>query len=637
MRYTLPALNSQGYGRMKTGQTVTDSQGVTWTVGQELGRGGVARTFVARSANGREAVLKVALTAADLFGDDADGLAKSCSQIVKDHASAMRDRKRAALPDLVGEVTTADGTAALLMPRFPATLATRLRSATPLAALLETLRRAVEACSTPHGNLRPENILLAEDGRVVLADPLTPGWLEHGARIDARLGDRKPARPPEATTDLIAGWDAYALCIALFQASMCDPATLESRREDLTPAPTAGLDKSTLARLKDRILARLDHEQANPRFATRAADKLCALLNRGLSLQASPSPPYRFDSTSDLLARLTEIVELVDPKVHAVGKVMLAAGARDNVFGEGMVASFSTTVTVSEGISHEDLAAGLLVRDLDADGDDRVPVPDAQFTVKPHPSGRLRFDFTLPELRPGRYTVRIAFAVKDSRHEPTTTDGHFELRPPPGYVPPAEDTSTVAAPIPFPGAASRRGSADLDQPRYTPDHDDAAFPSPIAPSDPGSLEDLDDAPPPVLQAAGSPLSGGALQTPPTLEPLPSISPSESRATDPEAHDRTAEAPSAGASHSGSPASWSGPGTWERLPEPDPIPDPIGLDHDVGLGDLPSLDGGLPSQANPFAEIVEKFKDNPWIAMGALVASLVLMLVVLGLVFQSCGS
>jgi len=400
------------------------------------------------------------------------------------------------------------------------------------------------------------------------------------------------------------------------------------------------------------VHARLQQERANPRFAARVADKLGAVLNRGLSRQPAPSPPYRFGSATELTGRLQEIRALVDPRVEGVGKVLLHADAKDGMFEGGAVAAFSTTVTITPGATHEDLATGLLVRDLDAEGDDRVPVPDARYNVKPHPSGRLRFDFELPELRPGRYTVRVAFTVKDSGHEPTTADGHFEIRPPPGYVPPADEPAPESQALRFPGSADRPAhDAELDAPGFEDsdpfgdqafDPEQDAFPSPIAPSDPGSTPGPHpsdgghaDAPPPVLHAVPTPppsTSGGASQadashagpgsqagaprprlgiapsvadpsapdassassqagSAPDLAPIPSIRPSDA---EPHA-DVTREAPHPTAS---SPSWGPGGGRWEELPDVD---DPAPPHAPTGASSAgPGARGGDGSSGSPGA-------------------------------------
>lgn len=664
-----PLVMIRGSNTMKTGVSFTDTQGTAWTVGQELGRGSYARTFVARSASGREAVLKLALDASDLFGDEASNLASICSQIIVEQASFMRERQRPWLPDLLGEVELESGARGLLIPRYAASLATRLRTAVTLLGVLKVLQRAAQCCeSGVHGNLRAENLLLADDDRLVLTDPVTPTWRDNAERLLSRSPDRPSLRPPEAGADPSVMWDTYALCATLYQAVIAAPQGNEPRRDERPAPPAEGLDKPTLAHIKDRVLGRLDQEQGNPRFAPRVADRLKALLDRGLSAQWNPSPPYRFGDAATLRERLGDLIDLIDPRVTSVGKVMLASSATDGVFGEGVSPAFSTTVTCTDGITQEDLAAGLLVRDLDADGDDdRVPVPDAQYTVKPHPSGRLRFDFTLPELRPGRYTVRIAFAVKDSDHEPQTTDGHFELRPPPGYVPPADDPPPETAALPFPGG--QRPSLGFDAPRFDPPTSPSdAFPTPIAPSDAG---DDDDAPPPVLRGAVSiatdpPTSAGRPVERPRAQPaasvpaisaVPSISPSspDGPASSPGASapaaeptleaPRTSPQPSPGPERGPDPTPAQGysPGTWESLPSPAPAPraaPPMSYDLDDPVSDLPPLDAELGSGSGlpaPIQGAFDLLRDNPWIGLAVLFAGLIFLLLLTGILFQACAS
>ena len=80
---------------------------------------------------------------------------------------------------------------------------------------------------------------------------------------------------------------------------------------------------------------------------------------------------------------------------RAAEESMLSSAARDGVFKDGAAPAFSVTVSCSSGTTHEDVATGIRVKDLDASGDSRIAIPGAQYTVKTHPSGRLRFDFTV--------------------------------------------------------------------------------------------------------------------------------------------------------------------------------------------------------------------------------------------------
>lgn len=293
----------------------------------------------------------------------------------------------------------------------------------------------------------------------------------------------------------------------LYRIAMIGPvgAARDPRREERVPLPRDGLDKVELAGLRDRVLSRLKDDRANPRFAPRLSERMGSLLNRGLSKDTEPSPPYRFGDLASLRPRLDEVAELIDPRVEDVGHLLLAPTAKNGVFQGGEPATFSVTIACSPGVQgHEDVVCGLQISDLDASGDARVKVPETKFSVKAHHSGRQRFDFVVPEIPPGRYRLNVAFSIRDGREEPKVATGEFEIRPPAGYVPPGEDPPSSPAPLSLPPrfgggradpvAASGTGDgpsapgADVVRlfgsgPASDPGTD--GFPRPIAPSSPG--------------------------------------------------------------------------------------------------------------------------------------------------------
>jgi len=356
--------------------------------------------------------------------------------------------------------------------------------------------------------------------------------------------------------------------------------TGDTGQEEHLELPRKGLSKIQLATLRDRALARLKAEGANPRFVNRVAERLGSLLNRGISAEVEPSPPYRFQAAAELRPRVAELAALVHPQVESVGKLLLSAEAKETVFLGGETVAFSVTIGATDGVTdHEHVACGVQIHDLDAEEENRVPVPEARYTVQTHPSGRMRFGFDIPDLPPGRYRARVAFAVKDSGDEPKTAEGEFEVRPPPGYVPPPED---IPASTPQPIAFDERRRARERDAEEVPAAD--AFPTPIAPSSAEADLDLDsdsgDVSPipvqvehvptvadlPSMEAPPVPSDGGSAPKPEALGPV--------RGGDTPRGPPIAVVPPSPAGADGqtpvssTPRAYTGPGSWEEeLPGP----------------------------------------------------------------------
>jgi hypothetical protein len=550
---------------MNTGDSVTDGQERIWQVGQALGRGLWGSSWVVRNEENRELVLKVAHSKED-FPSDApvpEELADACASCLREQAKLLSE-SHAFLPKLESSFELDDGRSAMLIPRYSTTLERRLDAGLPLgetlalvgrvATLLEALGRAGHV----HGNLRPSNVLLNERAEPVLADLLTPAAHEWWGRMQKLALDRRDYTPPEATGTPRAGWDTWAMCLAIYQSAMSVPET-DPRREELLELPRKGLSKIQLATLRDRALARLKAEGANPRFASRVAERLGSLLNRGISAELEPSPPYRFHAASELRPRVIELAALVRPQVESVGKLLLSAAAKETVFQGGDDVAFSVTIGATDGVTdHEHIACGVQIHDLDADEESRVPVPEARYTVQTHPSGRMRFGFDIPDLPPGRYRARVAFTVKDSGDEPKIAEGEFEVRPPPGYVPPAEDLAPSA---PEPIALDERRREREQDAEVAPAAD--VFPTPIAPSSAESDLDID------------PSSGDVSPIPVQVEHVPTMADLPSMDAPPAPQDGdTPRAPPIAVVPDGptpvspAPRAYAGPGSWEdELPGP----------------------------------------------------------------------
>ena len=127
----------------------------------------------------------------------------------------------------------------------------------------------------------------------------------------------------------------------LFRGAMTTTAEQGLEEPEL---PMEGLDKSRMVALKDRVLNRLKKEHSNPRFHTRLSDRTAALLNRGLSRETSPSPPYRFRRLDEYLGRVDELLALVHPAVSYVGRIIIPQQPAAEGYSTEEDVTFSCTV-----------------------------------------------------------------------------------------------------------------------------------------------------------------------------------------------------------------------------------------------------------------------------------------------------
>ncbi len=458
-----------GLEPLKVGDLVVDREGRAWTLEATLGRGLWGRSWSVRHESGAVAVLKVPLHASDFAGrHDARELAALARAACEAQRDTVATRPYAELAPLLGLVDdalpeAASATGGYFLPRLPSDLDTRLRGGLSLqeaigaiASITHALRRADIA----HANLRPSNIFLAEEGRVILTDPhvgIDPTALR-------RLSDALPPRatwvPPEVQRGAVdAGGarapmtDTWALCqllLAVLRGVHGDPA-----HRTLSESLRDGLGRSDLAAVKDAGADRIAASDVPRRFAGRVTERLGAILSRGLSEADDPSPPYRFATLADLEARLEEVVDLMRPEVRHVSRPLLSSRAKDGVFDTGQPVAFTVNVTTSTGVvAPDDVVVGLVLRDLDGVNDDgshvpgaRVRAPGARVDVQRHHSGRWRYAFEIPDLSPGRYTLKVGVRIQDDASSLVEAEGSFVVRPSAGYVPPPAP-SDAAAPLP---------------------------------------------------------------------------------------------------------------------------------------------------------------------------------------------
>lgn len=467
---------------------LTDALGQSWTLGPKTGRGLFATTWSVKDSHGREHVLKAAFTAADLaevplHAATGANLAALSRAAFDEQLELLKSRRHEILPPLVATLKLADGTPAYVLPKL-VTFERKVQGGASLREILGVTHKVAHVLHRQkfvHGNLHVGNILFHERGELALTDVLTPSAVKLRLQLRAVLKDRADDLPPEASAPHF-GWDSWALCALLYRAAIHGPVSGTGPRLPLAPLPRAGFDKLEQATLTDRAFARFTAERALPRFAGRVAQSLARVVVRGLSPEHQPSPPYRFLDAREFLARIEDLEEMIDPRVTDVGKLLLARNARDAVFQGGEDVGFAVAVGCSGGIAdHEDIACGIQFRDIDAPGDNRLRLPEMRFTVGKQESGRLRFEFKVGTIPPGRYAVKAAFWVKDSGQEPQVAAGQLEVRPPPGYVPPMEDQGEEpSSTLRFPGQRKVAMDDDLEPTEAVPS---SANREP--PSDPG--------------------------------------------------------------------------------------------------------------------------------------------------------
>lgn len=435
---------------MRTGEVVRDPQGRSFQIGQLLGRGLWGRTYAAKEEGGGEWALKVPLTLAEL-GEGGERLARAVAEAAVEEARFLEQHTGPGIVPCEASFRTAEGVPVLVMPRYPSSLERRMALG---CSFEEVLRVVVEATRALrglsgvafHGALKPNNVLLNERGEVRLTDFVTPALRRHLGALIRATGQGSSYLAPEvraATGEdppLSSAADSYALAMMIYRG------VLTVGGGAAPTLPEDGLDKAALVALKDRIHNRLKAEPSNPRFHNRLADRAAALLNRALSREVTPSPPFRFARLDEFLARAEEVAALVHPIVTHVGKLLLDRPPANETFTTDEESAFSCTIACSTGVeTHEEIATGLAL--FDHDRDERLRDVACSYTVDRHPSGRFRFGFRIADLPPATYRVRLAFTIRDSGHEPVTAEGRFVVRAAPGYVPPR--AAPEARPIPM--------------------------------------------------------------------------------------------------------------------------------------------------------------------------------------------
>lgn len=435
---------------IRSGDTIRDTQGTAWQLGQSLGRGLWGKSFIVRREfDDALFVLKAPLGPEDFRGEFpfSELVITASRAAILEQARLYGDAGHPFLPRLEARAALSSDATGYILPHFPNTLEARIAAGLPLADLVDILLQVAKlARQLPagfHGNLRARNILLTDSGGVFFTDVVTNALPRALSRMIAAAPSHAAAFPPEiseatAEVTLNPGCDSWAMAMILWEGVMAG--------EPLPNSPRQGLEKSAVAAVKDRVMDRMKAEDSNPRFHARLAERVAMLLSRALSRQHTPSPPFRFPKSEELHARLDEIIQLIRPQVQSVGKIMLDRSASKPWFTTDEPVAFTCLAGATTGVEgNEEIGVGIAV--FDVLSNERLKDLKLGYTSDRNPSGRYRFAFKIEGLYPGNFRARLAFAIRDSGQPPATADIDFLVRPAPGWVPPEETVPPQALPF----------------------------------------------------------------------------------------------------------------------------------------------------------------------------------------------
>ncbi len=449
----------------QTNDFIRDANGATYRIGTLLGRGLFANTYTARSENGADVVVKRSLGPQD-FPESSSHLVKLSRAVMDEQWQLLSRRPSAYILAPTHHFISETGRYCLVYPRNDHSIRQHIGQVRSYPELLRTLVNCVQALKRlpsgllPHGNIHPNNIFW--DGKnIQFMDPLTPLLRLHHAEFLQAKGptaftppEYKSKRHKKGNWDAQVGNDTYALCLLLMGR------LLKGSEAEVT---STGLSKLLSNNLEQSIqLLIQENPSSNAHFHKRVLRQSLRLLDRGLSIEPSPSPPYRFTNLEDFQSRLQDIIDFSNPSVSKVGPILFGGPLGKGTFeiedNIGFSCSIHTTPTLED---HDDITTGTILVDLDRNGE-RVDGYDLWVDVSRLNGGRLRFQFEIQGVPPGNYGLFIGFRVNGSVATPKDVYAELSVTAPAGYSPdvPAVPPKTLKFPTTTPSHRKDEGGED---------------------------------------------------------------------------------------------------------------------------------------------------------------------------------
>lgn len=208
---------------------------------------------------------------------------------------------------------------------------------------------------------------------------------------------------------------------------------LRGVEEELTSTGWNKLIENNLGQNLENLLR--ENPSTNAHFHDRVLRQTLRLLDRGLNLSPSPSPPYRFDNILDFQRRVQSILDLSNPTVSKVGTILFGGPLGKGEFEQNEDIRFACSIhTTPQLEDHEDITCGTILVDLHRNNN-ILEGYELWVEVSRLHGGRLRFQFGLQGVPPGNYGLFLGFRVQGSVATPKQEYAELNVIAKAGYAP----------------------------------------------------------------------------------------------------------------------------------------------------------------------------------------------------------